>query len=498
MADKYINSTGLQTIKDWVDTKVSGVSSLISGARANLGTATENGYMRIKDGAHQGADAINIRYDFAESQNTINVEYETTGEWDKDRVFTIPTTSAVSFIAEYGTTSFSELSSVITENKRPIIVKKARLSDTLFLDVVVNMAVVGTNITLYGLCTDNSKSYFATISVTSAASAWTCGVQELVPVATENSYGTVKLNPSESVTLNSNGQLDVGGRLGQMSNTTGIYSPKTINPALLGSGSLLLTEASGTKLGNKSLAVNTGSGLTLKSSAAAGATQYQVNNTYENRIICAGLVGGTLALNESTAATNYADISSVTINGSAFVPDSSANNSSQNIVITTSKSINPNASTTSIRPYASSGDGFSNLLVGQQVGSQGGASLVLGQKCFSASGNANIIAGASMYNTGNGNALFGRQHISRKNRSFLAGTGHDTTNARSESVSAVGQWSNITANTLFAVGNGTNHTTRLNAFEVLDDGSIVLRDTNGKRWKITVNTSGNLVTSKLS
>lgn len=493
MADKYINSTGLQTIKDWVDTKVSGVSSLISGARTNLGTATENGYMRIKDGAHQGADAINIRYDFAESQNTINVEYETTGEWDKDRIFTIPTTSAVSFIAEYGTTSFSELAPIITENKRPIIVKKARLSDTLFLDVVINMATLGTNITLYGLCTDNSKSYSVTISVTSAASAWTCGAKELVPVATENIYGAVKLNPSESVTLNSNGQLDIGGRLGQMSDSTGIYSPKTISPAQVKNGSLLLTEASGTRLGNKSLAVTTGSGLTLRSAAAAGATQYLVNNTYENRIICAGLAGGTLALNESTAATNYTDITAVTLGGGSVTPDSSPDDSSKPIAIDVKTSINPNASTTSVRPYASSGNGFSNLVVGQQVGSQGGASLVVGQKCFSASGNANIIAGASMYNSGNGNALFGRQHISRKNRSFLAGTGHDTTNARSESVAAVGQWSNITSNTLFAVGNGTNHTTRLNAFEVLDDGSLVLRDSNGKRWKISVSTAGQLV-----
>ena len=42
-------------------------------------------------------------------------------------------------------------------------------------------------------------------------------------VATGEVYGLVKLNPAESVTLNSDGQLDIGGRLGAFSGTTGIY-----------------------------------------------------------------------------------------------------------------------------------------------------------------------------------------------------------------------------------------------------------------------------------
>ena len=290
-------------------------------------------------------------------------------------------------------------------------------------------------------------------------------------IATDSTYGIVKTNPNESVTLNANGQLDVGGRLGQMSNTTGVYSPKSINPSAVGDGSFLLTEASGTKLGNKSLAVSTGSGLTLKTTASAGATQYVVANTYENRIICAGLVGGMVALNEATASTNYANVTSVQINGANFTPDSSANDNTNNIIITVDKSVNPNGSTSSIRPYCNEG-GFSNVWVGQQVGGLGGASVVVGQKNYSASGNACAIIGASIYNGGNGNALFGRQHISRKNRWLMAGTGHDNTSGRTECGVALGQWASISSDTVFVIGNGTNATSRSNLFEIKANGDI--------------------------
>lgn len=319
--------------------------------------------------------------------------------------------------------------------------------------------------------------------------------------ATDSTYGIVKTNSAESVTLNANGQLDVGGRLGQMNGTTGVYSPKTIRPNIVKNGSFLLTEASGTSLGSKSLAVSTGSSFQLKVAAAAGATQYQVSNTYVNRILCAGAVGGVAAVNEASAATKTVNIVSVQINGANFTPDSSANNASQNIVVTVDESLNPDSSFaagTNIRMYydEGKGDGFSNLFVGQGVGGIGGASVIVGQKVYSKSGNACALVGADIFNQGNGNAIFGRQHISRKNRSFLAGTGHDTTNARSESVAAMGQWSLIDANTLFAVGNGTSQTARKNAFEVLADG-IVLPSPDGRRRKVSVDNSGNLVTTAL-
>ena len=91
---------------------------------------------------------------------------------------------------------------------------------------------------------------------------------ELPVQATDTTLGTVKLNPSESVTLNADGQLDVGGRLGQMQTGTGIYNPKSISPQAVGDGSFLLTEGSGTSLGSKSLAVSTGTNVTCRSAAA--------------------------------------------------------------------------------------------------------------------------------------------------------------------------------------------------------------------------------------
>lgn len=321
-------------------------------------------------------------------------------------------------------------------------------------------------------------------------------IDNSLPVlATETIAGTIKLNPSESITLNPDGQLDVGGRLGQSPSSTGVYSPKTISPASVGKGSLLLTEASGTSLGSKSLGVVTGMGLTLKTAAAAGATQYVVANTYLNRIFCASAVGATVTKDEASAEETYVTVTSVQINGSSFVPDSSADSSVNNIIITTDKSINPSSSISQIRLYLK-GAGFSNLFVGQAVGGAGGASILVGQRVYAASGNACAMIGADMYNTGNGNAMFGRNHISRKNRSFLAGTGHDTSNARTESVAALGQWSDIDANTLFAVGNGTSATVRSNAFEVLNDG-IVLKSPNGTRYKITVSDTGEVTTTAL-
>ena len=300
---------------------------------------------------------------------------------------------------------------------------------------------------------------------------------ELPSQATESTLGTVKLNPNESVNLNSDGQLDVGGRLGQFPGTTGVFNPKTISPNIVKDGSLLLTEASGTSLGSKSLAVSTGSGFALKNAAPAGATQYEVANTYVNRIMCAGAVNGVVALDEASAKTKTVNIVSVQINGADFTPDSSANDSVNNIIITVDESINPDstlAKNTNIRVYYDEGKngGFSNLFVGQGVGGIGGASVIVGQRVYAKSGNACALIGADIFNQGNGNTVLGRQHISRKNRWLIAGTGHDNTNGRSEGGVAYGQWSNITANTVIAVGNGTNQTNRSNAFEILNDGRV--------------------------
>lgn len=301
-------------------------------------------------------------------------------------------------------------------------------------------------------------------------------------IASDTEYGMVKLNPNESVTLNTDGQLDVGGRLGQFTGTTGVYNPKTISPNIVKDGSFLLTEASGTSLGSKSLAVSTGSSFALKVAASAGATRYEVANTYVNRILCANLVGGVAALNEASAATRVVNVVSVQINGANFTPDSSANDTTKNIIITTDESVNPDSALsagTNVRMYYDEGKsgGFSNLFVGQGVGGNGGASVLVGQRVYAKSGNACALIGADIFNQGHGNSVFGRYHISRKNRWFMSGTGHDNTNGRSEAGAAVGQYSIIEADTVFAVGGGTSHTARKNLFEVKADGSVYINGT---------------------
>lgn len=326
------------------------------------------------------------------------------------------------------------------------------------------------------------------------------GKTDKTQLATDTEAGLIKLNPNESVTLNASGQLDVGGRLGQMATTTGIFSPKSIVPRNVSNYSFMVTEANGLDFNSaKSFGVITGSNITLKKSAAAGATTYEVANNYANRIVCSALVGGYIALNEDWAKANQcAKVSSVQINGAAYTPDSSANSSANNIIITTETSANPTSSTTTIRGYGAFGpNGYSNLAVGQNVsiGASGtGAAAVIGASCRT-SGNWSLVVGNGHYNDQSRNAVFGTNNISRKQNSLLAGQGHDSTNGNN-CVAAVGKWSSITSGTLFAVGNGTSHTARLNAFEVLSDG-IVLRSTGGTRYKITVDDAGNLTTTAM-
>lgn len=317
--------------------------------------------------------------------------------------------------------------------------------------------------------------------------------------ATDSAYGIVKTNSAESVTLNSDGQLDIGGRLGAFSGTTGIFHSKDRQPRTVGDYSFLITDAMGVNLGApRDFALVTGVNLTLTGSHAAGSTTYTVQNTYANRIACAVLAnGGYVSQSEAYSKENQiVRVTGVKINGANYTPSSAANDSSKPITITTEVTGNPTQAVTQLRVFGGITGGYCSEYIGQCVGGTVGASLVIGQRVYSSS-NVNCIVAADVYNTGNGNAIFGRQHISRKNRGFLAGTGHDTTNAQSESVSAVGQWSEITSETLFAVGDGTNHTARSNAFEVRDQ-AFVVKSSNGTKWKVTVDDSGNLVTTAVS
>lgn len=324
-------------------------------------------------------------------------------------------------------------------------------------------------------------------------------VSDLPDAATDSTYGTVKTNPNESVTLNTNGQLNVGGRLGQFG-AAGIFHAKDRDPRNVGEYSFLITDALGMDMpSSRSFAVASGIGITgvISGRHPAGCTEYYIQNTYANRLMCAGLTY--MSKDEATSKVQrIVAVESVTINGIALTPDSSANDNSKPIVIKTAESLNPDSAltSTSLRGFRTMA-GYASAYIGSAVGADtGGAQLILGQGCFSKTGNMNVMLGQYHYNQGNGNTLLGRQHISKKNRWLLAGTGHDNANGRNEAGAAVGQYSLIDANTLFAVGNGTNQTTRSNAFEVVGDG-IVLKSPNGSRWKVSVDDTGNLVTSAL-
>ena len=311
--------------------------------------------------------------------------------------------------------------------------------------------------------------------------------------ATDTTAGTIKTNQGQSVTLDENGQLVVGGRMGQFPTTTGLFAPNNRDPRAVGNYSLLMTDAMGMDMSaNRSLAVVSGLGMACRS-AAASSTEYRIQNTYANRIQALLCVGGYAARDEATStAKRVVPVLSVTINGSAYTPDSSANPSgtASDIVIKTAETLNPDSAITNIRLFGKM-TSYATIHTGNGITSEGGGrNILLGGGVIKAgSSNDNALVGNGIYSSGNGNACFGRYHIAKKNRGFFAGTGHDSSNAPSEGASAVGQYSFMDSNTLFAVGNGTSHTARSNAFEVRTDG-IVIKSPNGTRYKITVSNTG--------
>lgn len=297
--------------------------------------------------------------------------------------------------------------------------------------------------------------------------------------ATETELGLVKTNPSESVTLNADGQLDVGGRLGAFGGTTGIFHSKDREPRRVGDFSFLITDAKGMDLNApRTLALLTGVNLTLNASHAAGSTTYKVTNNYANRIACSVLAnGGYASLSESYAKENQiVKVTSVKINGSNYTPDSSPNSGTP-ITITTEKSANPTSAATQLRVFGAVSAGYCSEYIGQAVGGGAGCSLVIGQRVVSPSGNANGIVGADIYNSGNGNGVFGRLHISKKNRWFIAGQGHDNSNGMSEAGAVFGSYADIKSDTAFAVGNGTSHSARSNLFEIKTNGDVYINGT---------------------
>lgn len=323
---------------------------------------------------------------------------------------------------------------------------------------------------------------------------------DLPEQATDSDLGLVKTNANQSITLNSNGQLEVGGRLGQFENG-GVFYPTTIEPTLVGPSTFMMTDgAKYLSLGGRTFGIMAGVNLTCKS-AAAGTTQYRLSNTQTNRFACFANKGGRIALDQTDATENgtalMTDISFA--NGDPisayFGPTESAND----IIITVDRTVNPSAATTKLRMYGTS-TSTDVIIVGQGNGASGGKAISLGQACH-AGGNQCIAFGNSSLSLANNSVALGHTQLVNKQFCFAAGQGHDFTNGNN-GAGAVGIASEISSDTAFAVGNGifnsNGNITRSNALEVKTDGSIVLKSPNGTKYKISVDDSGNLTTTLIS
>ena len=320
---------------------------------------------------------------------------------------------------------------------------------------------------------------------------------DLPSEATDTTLGLVKLNPNESVDLNANGQLTVGGRLGQFPNG-GVYYPTTINPINVGGSTFLITDgAVNLSAGARQMIIAGGNNLKLKGSHPAGSTEYHIQNTLSNRFGACAAKGGRLALTQASAAEKTVAILSIKVNGQDLVaPYSGETDNTNDIIITVEESLNPDsalATNTNIRPYGTwtSSDVLS---VGQLNGASGGKVLEVGMQ-LRAEGNQVMLFGNGCYSNANNSVCLGHSHINNgKQFAALLGQGHDSTNGRN-GVGAVGMWSVIGANTMFVVGNGTGDLARSNAFEVTSDGGIIVpSSTSGstKKFKITVDDNGTI------
>ena len=313
--------------------------------------------------------------------------------------------------------------------------------------------------------------------------------------ATDTTSGTVRLNPSESVDVNANGQLTVGGRLGQYPDG-GVYYPTNIEPTAVGTSSFLMTDgAKGISASARTFAIMAGCGLTCKS-AAANSTEYRLSNTQANRFACRAILGGRLALNQQDAMENgTAEILSIKFaNGNDISAYFGATESNNDIIITVDRTVNPSAATTALRGYGTN-LANDNILVGQGVGASNGKAISLGQATF-AGGNQTVAIGNSVHVMANNSVGLGHTMLVNKQYCLGAGQGHDFTNG-ANGTTAVGTWSQIGAKTKFAVGDGTAYDVRNNIFEVVSDNGtgLLVRSPNGTKYKITVSDTGQLSTT---
>lgn len=289
--------------------------------------------------------------------------------------------------------------------------------------------------------------------------------------ATGDVYGLVKLNPSESITVNENGQLIIGGRLGQFPNG-GLYYPTSADPVNVGNYTLLMSEAKGLSAAHRELIIAGGSTVTLKTTAQAGATQYRISNTQTNRFVCLAWVDGRLAVDEAGAKEKTVAITSVKFaNGNDISAYFGATESNNDIIVTVAETLNPSGTLSSVRGYGT----WKNADIvsagqGNYVG--GGKVLQIGQANVSANNKNQIgMVGIRQYCEGASSFLVGADNINKKAFCALFGQGIDNSNGP-EGLAAFGKYPIISSDTAFVIGNGTAYNARSNLFEIKTNGDI--------------------------
>ena len=322
-------------------------------------------------------------------------------------------------------------------------------------------------------------------------------------LATDVLAGLIKTNSQQSIYLDENGNLVVGGRLGQFSSIEipvgGLYYPVTIQPEKVAANSLLISEATNLSVNNKRIfSLFAGAGVTLKKTAAAGATTFEISNTFANRFTCACARGGYATIDEASAGTIIVKVTSVhTANNpnTQLVPYSGATESGNNIIITTDAPLSTDSTITKLRLYGSM-TFDSSFHCGQGVGTGGvtgkGKLLQLGQSQLALDGNS-IMVGNAMFSSKNRVAMFGANHINHVQGACMTGEGHDSTNGTKVGLTAHGKYSEIGADTMFALGNGASNTARSNIFEITDESGVTgmkLKASDGSTVKFGVDVIG--------
>lgn len=320
--------------------------------------------------------------------------------------------------------------------------------------------------------------------------------------ATDDDAGVIKTDSTQNITLDENGQLVIGGRLGQ-TETDGLYYPLSIEPEEVAKNSFLLTEGTKVSVKNKRiLALSAGANVNLKAGKEAGSTKFEISNTFGNRFICAIARNGYATINESTAGEIMVHVTAVYLandpDKTPLIPYSGATESRNNIIIETDATLSETESISTLRLYGSMT--FDSCLhIGQGNGTGGvtgkGKLLQVGQSQLALEGN-NALIGNGIFTSGNRNIIVGAFHIVHVSEACITGVGHDTLNGRN-GLTAHGIYSEINENTRFVIGNGTSNTDRSNIFEITDDNGVtgvVMKSPNGSKYKLKVDDAGALTT----